>query len=1094
MNNHKSKPVETSPDGRYSRLDEKLGQGAYKDVWKAIDTEEGIEVAWNTVNLARVPPAERKRLRGETELLNNIRHPNIITFYRSWEDKDKDQICFTTEIVTSGTLKEYTRKIPNLKLKVIKKWCRQILSALIYLHSQNPPIIHRDLKCDNIFINGSTGEIRIGDFGLSSRGYGQSVLGTPEFMAPELYDEKYSESVDIYAFGMCVLEMSTKKYPYEECTTPAQIYKRVTNGLKPEVFSQITDMEVRAFVELCLAPPLYRPSARDLIEHPFLSFEVCDPREMRVVELSEKATPLPSLFTGISRRRHAIEVIPEPSEGSGSDEESDWSDCSPSADSAASRAASRRNSVSAPARASSSSDGRPKQSAARKSKSPKQVVEASPIVQTPVALVPTPVPPTAGPPTGVPVETIVGPSVGPTPLAVIGTPGGLAGGMPMAGPLTPTPATPVVVPSPAPTTGNGPTGLMLPSLIPSFPHRPTITPGTQGQVGTASAPASVSPVGGPGLNGPAGGPIGGPIGGPGPVSSPVSSPLGGPVVGPSPVAGGGGGAMPMQPYVQQGQPLYSYPSSSPMPGTYPEGYRLHVSQVGISFPATTPSPQPFPSSTPTPQPSKPQNGQQYATYSEGFAPMPPLPRQMSSYPAHQSVGSNPVAASAKPKYKVSTTIGSVENGNVHLVMFILHLAADASGKQDQKRIRFTYDLNNEKDTPESVADEMIKAFGFPHDIYPAVVQELYQVREKALPTVSSGSSRPSVTVPIPQPSHPTRSPSREFHFDQPQLPDEGIHSSMQYSPPGATLVPPGVSLPQGFVPSSASVAPTSSVPPTASPISSVPPSVSSGSGVMPLGLLPVPVAMPVPAGASGVSSSPQPAGSAGGYVPIAHPVGQDFARPMASSDQYYPPMIDPSYSGGSNLSNASPTNPHFIQGFPVGYQPPAGAQYDPSYRPIQGPSGQYVSGSVPQGEYYEAASYPQAYAQPSQEGYVQPSYPGADQLRQQELRQQEQALQDQLNQVRKQLQLKEQRDEMSRLPSEGSFYGSISPAGERSESNISVSGQLRSDSGVSGVSGVSAVGGYSSPPISASLAGGGFGMVPERGLQAQAWDKGAPSQ
>lgn len=53
--------------------------------------------------------------------------------------------------------------------------------------------------------------------------------GTPEFMAPEVYDEEYNELVDIYAFGMCVLEMVTFDYPYSECTHPAQIYKKVTS-------------------------------------------------------------------------------------------------------------------------------------------------------------------------------------------------------------------------------------------------------------------------------------------------------------------------------------------------------------------------------------------------------------------------------------------------------------------------------------------------------------------------------------------------------------------------------------------------------------------------------------------------------------------------------------------------------------------------------------------------------------------------------------------------------------------------------------------------------------------------------------------------
>lgn len=54
-------------------------------------------------------------------------------------------------------------------------------------------------------------------------------LGTPEFMAPEMYEEHYDENVDVYAFGMCMLEMATSEYPYSECSGPAQIYKKVIN-------------------------------------------------------------------------------------------------------------------------------------------------------------------------------------------------------------------------------------------------------------------------------------------------------------------------------------------------------------------------------------------------------------------------------------------------------------------------------------------------------------------------------------------------------------------------------------------------------------------------------------------------------------------------------------------------------------------------------------------------------------------------------------------------------------------------------------------------------------------------------------------------
>ena len=103
---------------------------------------------------------------------------------------------------------------------MIKDWCLNILRGIVYLHSRDPPIIHRDLKCDNVFINSNKGEIRIGDFGLSStltNMVASSVIGTPEFMAPELYDEKYGTEVDIWAFGMMMLEIITLKAPYSEC-------------------------------------------------------------------------------------------------------------------------------------------------------------------------------------------------------------------------------------------------------------------------------------------------------------------------------------------------------------------------------------------------------------------------------------------------------------------------------------------------------------------------------------------------------------------------------------------------------------------------------------------------------------------------------------------------------------------------------------------------------------------------------------------------------------------------------------------------------------------------------------------------------------
>ncbi|KAG0070680.1 hypothetical protein BGZ90_012552 [Linnemannia elongata] len=272
-------PLETDPSNRFQRLNDILGEGAYKTVYRAFDQEEGVEVAWNQLRIDHLTKKEAQKILSEIEILQSIRNDHIINFYASWSTKAPnggERIIFVTELMSSGTLKQYLKKTLKgaLKPKVLKSWCRQILQGLVYLHTHNPPIIHRDLKCDNIFINGNNGQLKIGDLGLAvvrHRTHVSSVLGTPEFMAPELYDEKYDEKVDIYAFGMCVLEMVTKEYPYSECTNQAQIYRKVTKGIKPAALDHVKDPETRDFINRCLDhDDRTRPSAQELLDSDFL--------------------------------------------------------------------------------------------------------------------------------------------------------------------------------------------------------------------------------------------------------------------------------------------------------------------------------------------------------------------------------------------------------------------------------------------------------------------------------------------------------------------------------------------------------------------------------------------------------------------------------------------------------------------------------------------------------------------------------------------------------------------------------------------------------------------------------------------------------
>ncbi|XP_029126989.1 probable serine/threonine-protein kinase WNK4 isoform X3 [Cajanus cajan] len=267
--------VEKDPTGRYLRYNEILGKGAFKIVYKGFDEVDGIEVAWNQVRIDELYQSvdNLAKLNFEVDLLKSLKHENIIMFFNSWVDDKKKTINIITELFTSGNLRQYRKRHKYVDMKAIKGWARQILQGLVYLHSHDPPIIHRDLKCDNIFVNGNHGEVKIGDLGLAiamQQPTARSVIGTPEFMAPELYEEEYNELVDVYSFGMCMLEMVTVEYPYSECNNPAQIYKKVTSGIEPASLKRVSDPQIKEFIKKCLVPASKRMSAKDLLKDPFL--------------------------------------------------------------------------------------------------------------------------------------------------------------------------------------------------------------------------------------------------------------------------------------------------------------------------------------------------------------------------------------------------------------------------------------------------------------------------------------------------------------------------------------------------------------------------------------------------------------------------------------------------------------------------------------------------------------------------------------------------------------------------------------------------------------------------------------------------------
>ncbi|XP_030856391.1 uncharacterized protein LOC100892600 isoform X3 [Strongylocentrotus purpuratus] len=244
-----------------------VGKGAYGAAVLYRKRDDDSLVILKEINMHELNANERQMALNEIRVLSMLDHPNIISYYDSFEEEGT--LMIEMEYADGGTLAEYlasNQGKSEMEEREILIMFQQMVSGIRHVHDHM--ILHRDLKTANIFLT-KEGVVKIGDFGiskvLSSNNPGaNTVLGTPYYISPEICEGKpYNGKSDIWALGCILYEMACRQKTFEGTNLPALVNKIMKGQFTPVKgnFSQ----EFKSLVQDMLQrEPEYRPSANAL--------------------------------------------------------------------------------------------------------------------------------------------------------------------------------------------------------------------------------------------------------------------------------------------------------------------------------------------------------------------------------------------------------------------------------------------------------------------------------------------------------------------------------------------------------------------------------------------------------------------------------------------------------------------------------------------------------------------------------------------------------------------------------------------------------------------------------------------------------------
>jgi tRNA A-37 threonylcarbamoyl transferase component Bud32 len=245
--------------GAAYELGDRLGFGGFAEVYAAVDTQLKRDVAVKVLRPELAGAVVRERFRREAETVARVRHPNIVPIYAVGEGEGL--AWYVMPRLTGGSLRARLDREGRLPAAEVRRVLLESASALAVAHRAG--LVHRDIKPDNIMLDGDDAHVLLMDFGIAkalgvdAQGLTATgvAIGTPQYMSPEQASgEAVDQRSDIYSLGVVAYQMLTGQLPFEAGTVAAMLVKQIVEEA-PSVLRKRPDCppDLAAAVTRCLA-------------------------------------------------------------------------------------------------------------------------------------------------------------------------------------------------------------------------------------------------------------------------------------------------------------------------------------------------------------------------------------------------------------------------------------------------------------------------------------------------------------------------------------------------------------------------------------------------------------------------------------------------------------------------------------------------------------------------------------------------------------------------------------------------------------------------------------------------------------------------